>query len=106
MENVINLFNGFVEIENENVSCKIVNEDEFEELVKDYLFEYDSYKNGYNERWFYIDEFDFSNCEVVLNRKDGYRGFGCYEGIVIKNEKCYYIDIIDEGIVSELELVN
>ena len=43
---------------------------------------------------------------IVLNKSDGYRGIGCYEGIVIKNEKSYYIDIVSEGIVCELELVN
>ena len=41
MENVINLFNGFVDIENENVSCKIVNEYmSFDELVESVVDKY------------------------------------------------------------------
>jgi hypothetical protein len=50
-----------------------------------------------------IKDFDFSNCEMFLCESEGYRGFGCYEGIVIKDEKSYYLDIVNDGIVCELE---
>jgi hypothetical protein len=47
-----------------------------------------------------INEFDFDNCEYIdLNKSDGYRGVGCYEGIVKKNNKLYYLDIINDGVV-------
>ena len=47
-----------------------------------------------------IDEFDFSDCEYIdLNKSDGYRGVGCYEGIVKKNNELYYLDIINDGVV-------
>ena len=87
---------NFFELFDGNVG-KVLSEDDFNKKFGEF------YSGEYVSD---IERFDFSNCEIVLNKSDGYRGFGCYEGIVIKNEKSYYIDIVSEGIVCELELVN
>ena len=50
-----------------------------------------------------VEYFDFSNGELFLNKSNGYRGYGCYEVVFVKNNKKYYIDIINEGVVCELE---
>jgi len=51
-----------------------------------------------------IDEFDFEGCDVKLVKGESYRGVGCYEGLVEKNGKKYFIDVMNgeiENIVFE-----
>jgi len=50
-----------------------------------------------------VEYFDFSSGELFLNKSNGYRGEGCYEGIFVRDGKKYYIDIINEGVVCEIE---
>jgi len=49
-----------------------------------------------------IGEFDFSGCEVMLVKSEGYRGVGCYDGLVVKDGVNYYIDIVSEGVVFKI----
>lgn len=53
-----------------------------------------------------IESFDFENSEIYLCKVDGYRGEGCYDGIVVKDGKSYFLDIVSEGVVCELEFFN
>jgi len=49
-----------------------------------------------------IDEFDFNGGEVVLFKGDGYRGVCCYNGVVKKDGKWYWLDIMNDYMVYEL----
>jgi len=84
--NVLDLFNGNVE------GCKFINEDYLNEVLVG-KFE----MNGVS-----IEKFDFSDCEIMLVESDGYRGVGCYEGLVVKNNISYYIDIVNDGVVFKI----
>lgn len=79
--NVMDLFSGNVE------GCEFINEFDLE--LDD-------------EEGVEIEEFDFSGCEIKLVKSDGYRGVGCYEGLVVKNGVSYYIDIVNEGVVYRI----
>lgn len=49
-----------------------------------------------------IEEFDFDGCDVIdLNKGEGYRGEGCYEAIVRKNGKMYFVSVVSEGCLYE-----
>lgn len=50
-----------------------------------------------------VEYFDFSGGELFLNKSNGYRGYGCYEGVFVKDNKKYYVDIVNEGIVCDVE---
>lgn len=50
-----------------------------------------------------IEELNLDECEeVILNKSDGYRGNGCYEGIVTKDGKLFVLDIINDFLYYEL----
>jgi hypothetical protein len=50
-----------------------------------------------------IDEFVFDEKDLVLIRSEGYRGECCYEGMVKKDDKWYWLDIVSEYMVYEME---
>lgn len=79
--NVLDLFNGDVE------GCEFINE---------FDLELDS-SEGID-----IEDFDFSGCEIKLVKSDGYRGLGCYDGLVVKDGVSYYIDIVNEGVLFKI----
>ena len=54
------------------------------------------------EECYFIEEFDFEGCDVKLVRGVGYRGEGCYEGLIYKNGVKYYVDVMN----GEIEKLN
>lgn len=50
-----------------------------------------------------IDEFEFDEKDLVLFLGDGYRGECCYNGVVKKDGKWFWLDIMNEYVVCELE---
>ena len=46
-----------------------------------------------------IEDFDFSEGVLSLEESDGYRGRGCYYGVVENSDRVYLIDVM-EGVVS------
>ena len=46
-----------------------------------------------------IEDFDFSDGVLSLEESDGYRGRGCYYGVVENSDRVYLIDVM-EGVVS------
>ena len=61
------------------------------------LIDFENYKIG---EVYEIEEFEFDGV-VKLVRGDGYRGNGCYEGVMMKEGKYYYIDVVN-GEVEEV----
>jgi hypothetical protein len=51
-----------------------------------------------------INDFDFSGCEVMLVKSEGYRGVGCYEGMVVKEGVRYYMDIVGDGEIFKIKI--
>ena len=89
--NVVDLFDGNVE------GCKFINEDYLSNILDmgfDLVFD--------GMEGVEIEEFDFSGCEVMLVKSEGYRGVGCYDGLVVKDGENYYIDIVSEGVVFKI----
>lgn len=58
------------------------------EMINDYRFE-----NVVN-----VEGFDFDNSNVKMVKSDGYRGNGCYEGLIEKDGKLFYIDVMNDEI--------
>ena len=80
----------------DGVVGNVMSDDEFDEKYG--IFEIDFGVDVVCE----VSEFDFDGVEYIdLSRGDGYRGEGCYEGIVKKNNKLYYFDIMSDGVVYE-----
>jgi len=50
-----------------------------------------------------IDEFEFDEEKLVLFRGDGYRGVECYNGVVEKDGKWFWLDVVNDYLVYELE---
>lgn len=77
---VIELFDNVFNFE-------LMNEEVLNELMgkEDYEF----------EESFNIEEFDFEGCEIKLVKSVGYRGEGCYEGLVFKDNVKYYVDVVN-----------
>ena len=48
-----------------------------------------------------IEEFDFDGAVVKMVKDDGYRGVGCYEGMIEKNGQLYIIDVL-ESVIEEV----
>lgn len=49
-----------------------------------------------------IEYFNFDDGELFLSKGNGYRGVGCYEGVFVKGNEKYYVDVINEGVVCKL----
>lgn len=60
---------------------------EYEEIER--LIDFENYEFG---EVYDIVEFEFDGV-VKMVRSDGYRGNGCYEGVMLKDGKYYYIDV-------------
>ena len=89
--NVGDLFNGNVE------GCEFINEEYVNNILD---MEFDLVYDGMEG--VEIKDFDFSGCEVMLVKSEGYRGEGCYDGLVVKDGVSYYIDIVSEGVVFKI----
>lgn len=49
-----------------------------------------------------IDGFEFEEKDLILFKGDGYRGVCCYSGVVKKEDKWYWLDIMNDYVVYEL----
>ena len=74
---------------NNTYNFQLINSSDIDEIMGGDDFE--------REEFYKIEQFDFSNCEVKLVKKESGE---CYEGLVIKDSSTYYIDIENEEIVN------